>query len=215
MLFDNQRMKSLVVVQSWLLFIILFSAVTDLCLLQYYSVWVDELILFLLPFLFLKLFHPHIETQSANTVFFLLESLLSFINTMDFRKSCLELTQNPNKLLSDLVDSPQKQYSNCLKMVGKVPGTSGKQQNLCEGCGPVSAPLIPVQLCDNRHRGQFNSPLYVAGAYQMKQMVLEMNELSCFVDGNRSADRGCITWGFLINVRFQKYSQVFEGIQEM
>lgn len=82
-------------------------------------------------------------------------------------------------------------------MVGKVPDTSSKQQNLCGGCGPVPAPLIPVQLCDSRHRGQFSSPLYVAGAYQMRQMVLEMNELSCFVDGNRSTDRGCITWGFL------------------
>lgn len=82
-------------------------------------------------------------------------------------------------------------------MVGKVPDTSSKQQNLCAGCGPVPAPLIPVQLCDSRHRGQFSSPLYVAGAYQMRQMVLEINELSCFVDGNRSTDRGCITWGFL------------------
>lgn len=82
-------------------------------------------------------------------------------------------------------------------MVGKVPDTSSKQQNLCGGCGPVPAPLIPVQLCGSRHRGQFSSPLYVAGAYQMRQMVLEMNELSCFVDGNRSTDRGCITWGFL------------------
>lgn len=58
--------------------------------------------------------------------------------------------------------------------------------------------LLPVFLLSYNRVGaeaNSNSPMYshVAGAYQMRQMGLETNELTCVIDGNRCTGRGYVT----------------------